>query len=117
MPTRFVILQHEADGGEHWDLMLEYGNVLATWQLAREPRDRASLPIPAKRIFDHRKSFLEFEGPLRGDRGRVRRVDIGTVRFREFTDMECVFDLQGGRLSGLLRLSRVGEEWVLSAAN
>ena len=116
MPTRFVILQHEAEGGEHWDLMLECENALRTWRLAREPTDRASLPISAKRIFDHRKSFLGFEGPLRGGRGHVRRADAGTVKFEKFTDSECVFDLQGGRLSGSLRLGLSGEDWVLSAA-
>lgn len=117
MPTRFVILQHEAEDGEHWDLMLEGEDVLRTWRLAREPIDRTSLPIPAKRIFDHRKSFLEIEGPLRGDRGRVRRVDSGTVDYRQITDSDWVFELHGGRLSGLLRLSLSGEDWVLSAAD
>ena len=116
MPTRFVILQHEVEGGEHWDLMLEYGNVLVTWRLAREPTDQASLPIVAKRIFDHRKSFLDFEGPLRGGRGHVQRADAGTVKIAKFTDSECVFDLQGGRLSGSLRLGLSGEDWILSVA-
>lgn len=116
MPTRFVILQHEVEGGEHWDLMLEGKETLRTWRLVREPTGRTSLPIPAKRIFDHRKSFLEFEGPLRGKREQVRRVDTGTVEYKKITDSEWVFNLQGGRLSGPLRLSSVGEEWVLSAA-
>ncbi len=81
MPSRFVILHHQVADGEHWDLMLERGDVLLTWQLAREPVDRSSLPIPAKRLADHRKGFLDYEGPVSGDRGHVRRVDTGTVDF------------------------------------
>ncbi len=37
MASRFAILHHKTAGGEHWDLMLERGGVLLTWQLEREP--------------------------------------------------------------------------------
>ena len=114
MPTRYVILHHQANGGEHWDLMLEHGEVLLTWQLLREPVDASSLPIPARRIQDHRKAFLTYEGPLRQDRGQVRRMDQGTVGFVQFTDAELIFDLRGGRLTGRFRLRRANDNWILA---
>ena len=64
MPSRFVILQHTVADGEHWDFMLEQGDVLLTWRLGREPIDVSTLPIVAHRIADHHKAFLEFEGRL-----------------------------------------------------
>ena len=114
MPMRFVILHHQANGGEHWDLMLEHGEVLLTWQLLREPVDASSLPIPARRIQDHRKAFLTYEGPLRQDCGQVRRTDRGTVGFVQITETELVFDLHGGRLAGRFRLYRANDDWILT---
>jgi hypothetical protein len=115
MPRKFVILHHKTAGGEHWDLMLEHGDLLATWQLLREPVDRASLPIPAKRIGGHRKAYLDYEGPIGGDRGHVRRVDAGTVLISEFRAGECTFVLHGKRLTGMFRLTRGQSGWRLEA--
>ena len=115
MPARFVILHHQTADGEHWDLMLEHGDLLATWQLLREPTDRASLPIPAKRIGDHRKAYLDYEGPIRGDRGHVRRVDAGTMLIRELRAGEFIFALHGQRLSGTFRLTGGESGWLLEA--
>lgn len=116
MTARYVILHHEIGGGEHWDLMLERGDVLLTWQLLREPVSPADLPIPAHRIQDHRKAYLEYEGPLTGDRGIVKRVDHGAVTFVVFTESRIEMDLCGERLSGRFRLSGVGDEWSLELA-
>ena len=84
MLSRFVILQHEIDGGEHWDLMLERGQVLATWQLLRDPSAARCLPLPARRIGDHQSVLREHlerskaDGPGRdgeGDRARGGHTD------------------------------------------
>ena len=113
MPTRFVILHHRTDRGEHWDLMLERGDVLLTWQLLREPRSPASLPIPARRIGDHRKAYLTYEGPLSRNRGDVRRVDAGSMELEEITADRYMLVLEGDRLSGRFALVATGDEWVL----
>ncbi|MGD2111681.1 MAG: DNA polymerase ligase N-terminal domain-containing protein [Phycisphaerae bacterium] len=111
MPTRFAILHHKLADGEHWDLMLEHGDALLTWQLEREPVDAAALPIPAKRIGDHRKAYLEYEGPVSGDRGHVRRVDAGLVEFERLAADEVVFRLKGERLAGAFVLRARGYAW------
>ena len=131
MPTRFVILHHKIDGGEHWDLMLERGGVLLTWQLWQEPVAPVSnrcelrvenpphtgpcLPILATQIADHRKAYLDSEGPISGDRGHIRRLDAGTVEFKEFTAEKCLMMLQGDRFRGAYSLTRRSDgenEWV-----
>jgi hypothetical protein len=116
MPDRFVILHHRLDHGEHWDLMLEQGEVLLTWQLLRDPTDPAGYPIPARRIGDHRKAYLDYEGPLTGDRGTVRRVDSGTVEFEENTPQYCRFMLGGNRLWGTFLLRQDAQGWTLEPA-
>jgi len=114
MPNRFVILHHRLDDSEHWDLMLEQGDVLLTWQLLREPVNRESLPIPARRIGDHRKAYLDYEGPITGNRGTVRRVDSGSVEIIDNTADGCRFVLIGGSLRGSFMLQKVGEEWAFT---
>ncbi len=116
MASRFVILHHVVAGGEHWDLMLAHGGVLLTWQLAREPIDAASLPIPAKRIADHRMAYLEYEGPISGGRGHVVRVDRGTVSIDRLTDRYCQVELLGERLSGRFCLVEESGAWSLRTA-
>ena len=78
---RYVILQHEMPAGHedrplHWDLMFEWHDSLRTWALACEPR--AGVEIAARRLSDHRLAYLDYEGPVSGDRGSVRRWDAGT---------------------------------------
>ena len=113
MPTRFVILHHSLPGGEHWDLMLEHGDVLLTWQLQRDPTGPATFPIPARRIGDHRKAYLEYEGPVSKDRGTVRRVDTGTVELQQITEAKYDLVLRGRHLSGSMTLTATGSDWVL----
>ena len=116
MPTRFVILHHKLADSEHWDLMLERGEVMLTWQLEREPVDQAGLPIPAERIGDHRKAYLEYEGPVSGDRGHVRRVDAGTVEFGEVGPNRVVVHLEGQRLAGSFTLDQGVDGWIFDSS-
>ncbi len=111
--NRFVILHHSGFGREHWDLCLEHGEALLTWRLWRLPGEPGGFPIPADRIGDHRKAYLEYEGPLSGDRGMVKRVDQGDLQFKEFTADDCVFEAAGTLLNGVYRLNSKGEQWWL----
>ncbi len=115
MSTRFSILHHQEPAGEHWDLMLERGDVLLTWQLDVEPVSRDVLPIVARRIADHRKRYLTYEGPISDDRGTVRRVDSGSVEFENITESKLVVRLAGNRLVGTFLLSKGQNDWEFRA--
>jgi hypothetical protein len=75
---RFVVLRHDGIDAPHFDLMLETapGSPLMTWRSERWPIDR---PTPLVKLGDHRRDFLDYQGPLSGGRGFVTRVDGGTV--------------------------------------
>lgn len=77
MPGRFVILEHDHPF-LHWDLLLEQGPAAATWRLSAPPTVGSS--VTGQRIADHRLLYLDYEGPVSGDRGHVKRVDAGTWR-------------------------------------
>ena len=72
---RYVILEHDHPRW-HWDLMLEAGDALRTWRLEAWPED--GLVVGAEPIGDHRIAYLDYEGPVSGNRGRVQRRDEGT---------------------------------------
>jgi hypothetical protein len=107
---RFVILHHVQREGEHWDLMLEHGPALQTWQLERNPVEQWDRAIAARKIFDHRKDFLTYEGPISRNRGEVERVESGFMEWEKLTDRECVVWLGGNIIAGTFRLRRRPDE-------
>ncbi len=114
---RFVILHHLATAGEHWDLMLEQDQALATWQLLSEFSGRQSCPVLANRINDHRKSYLDYEGPISGGRGVVTRYDSGTYERLIADDSVWIVRICGTRIKGQFSLTRQAvpesSRWIL----
>ena len=118
-PRRFVVQHHTGYGPEHWDLMLEEDDGLATWRLHRDPATLAAGPIPATRIADHRKAYLTYEGPVSRDRGQVRIVDHGTYAVVSYEAASVTADFGGVHLAGRLVLRRSPAdttEWTLGPA-
>lgn len=100
---RFVVLEHTWDG-VHWDVMIESGGTLATWAVASPLV--AGHEQPARRLADHRPVYLDYEGPISGDRGSVRRVDRGEFVGLAWTDEEVRGLLRGDQIRGELRIWR-----------
>jgi hypothetical protein len=99
---RFVVLEHDHPF-LHWDLMLEAGESLRTWRLAAPPAP--GVVTEATPLGDHRRLYLDYEGPVSGDRGRVSRWDHGAFA-GDCEGEELVVRLDGARLRGVLRLGR-----------
>jgi hypothetical protein len=130
---RFVLLYHECPPdyvrSSHWDLMLEAGDALRTWAVAKLPRDwraawersaeiAADCPaladsnlVAAEQLGDHRLAYLQEEGPLSGNRGSVRRIDAGTY------EGDDPIVLHGGLIRGPICLRRDSSPpgWILIA--
>lgn len=94
---RFVVLEHDWPT-PHWDFLLEAGDVLRAWRLLAEPA--AGTDTPAEPNFPHRQLYLDYEGPLSGDRGSVRRWDAGTFEWVEDEAQRVEVELRGARLTG-----------------
>jgi len=98
---RFVVLHHEqSSDGEHWDLMLESDQVLTTWSLPPHSLPLESFRSRARRLPDHRIAYLDYEGPVDGNRGTVRRIDTGTYDILETNR----FAFDGNVFSGTLSI-------------
>ena len=70
----FVVLQHDYPT-LHWDFMLEAGKSLRTWRLMSPPTQDSE--VGAEPLANHRLRYLDYEGPVSGDRGHVARWDAG----------------------------------------
>jgi hypothetical protein len=98
---------------------------MATWQLAENPVNlvRASgvNAIPARRIQDHRRFYLDYEGPVSGNRGHVTRVDRGTYTLLNQQPRHWSVRLAGSVLIGTfdleakddLKEADAGEKWTV----
>jgi hypothetical protein len=109
---RFVILEHDHPV-LHWDLLLEAGDHLRAWRLATPPHPGAA--GSAAGSFPHRPVYLDYEGPVSGGRGVVKRWDAGTFAWLADEPGRVSVRLVGQRIRGLLVLVLAGEdEWSVS---
>jgi 3',5'-nucleoside bisphosphate phosphatase len=135
---RFAVLHHTGWPGhpDHYDLALELdqGNgaddvVLKTFATlrdtfpldagspgGREGSERSAGPQARtdllRKIHNHRRSYLTYEGPVSHERGHVRRADEGGLSLASSTghareDICAIFS--GSKLSGQFRLRHIGE--------
>ncbi len=75
---RYVVLHHEQVATPHYDLMFEKPDGrLKTFRAECWPvRGEAEL----LELTDHRAAYLDYEGPISGGRGSVRRIESGEYR-------------------------------------
>ncbi len=115
---RFVLLRHDCppdyERPSHWDLMLESDGVLRTWALAKLPR-ASNDSVDAEKLADHRLAYLDYEGPVSGERGTVSRVDAGTYETLVEANDCWEIRLNGSVLRGRLALRRTANNrWMLT---
>lgn len=108
---RFVVLTHDHPH-LHWDFMLEQEGVLRTWRLPQPPA--AGRVLEAEQLAPHRIAYLDYEGPVSGNRGTVQRWDRGEFSIDEFTDSAVRIQLRGAKLDGRVELARIkADQWKL----
>lgn len=118
---RFVLLFHELPTTNprksHWDLLLEpelataeasAAGLLRTWAL-ETPLDGPQ-PLKAERLADHRRLYLDYEGPISGDRGEVCRVAAGEYRLLEDSAAQTIVILESAKFRGRLVIEHIGPE-------
>lgn len=109
---RYVVLEHRTGGwngrDDHWDVMLEAADGLLTWE--SPPFSVAPTVWGVRLLAPHRSVYLDYEGPLSGNRGCVQRLDRGhfTVLARQAERISLEWDgpVFGGRW-----------DWILEAGN
>ena len=111
---RFVVLRHQTPPGYrqglHWDLMLEEGERLLTWALERPPEEGAV--IAATKLPDHRLAYLDYEGPIGGERGEVTQDDRGEFAWLSQSDTRCEALLNGKEPRKVTLTCAEGTRWL-----
>ncbi len=139
---RFVLLYHDCPPDysrlSHWDLMLERGDLLVTWALEQLPhqwqtayeRTANVFPnspqlaerneVPAQQLGDHRRNYLEFEGELSSNRGRVIRVASGAYIIKSKSPLCLELSLSGNGITGRVAIRRANSDedhWMLLSSS
>ena len=114
---KFVFLLHEMPKGSekptHVDFMLETQWGLRTWSMPEIPVDNQA--VPAEELAIHRRDYLDYEGDVSGNRGRVSRLDRGEYTIRGESSDEILVRVSGERYQGNVRLERVADSsWKLT---
>lgn len=99
---RYAVLHHTDVAVPHFDLLFEAfsGSPLMTWRSASWP---IISPTIVERIADHRREYLEYEGPVSNERGQVRRVAGGTFCFEVISENLLRIRFDGGDCLSLRR--------------
>jgi hypothetical protein len=109
-PARFVVLHHTGVTEPHFDLMIEAaaGGDLMTWRFGSWPIE---VETTAKRLKDHRRAYLDYEGVVSGGRGEVKRIAAGICGVQWSSPRDLLISL--GALT--LRLQQVqGDAWQIN---
>ena len=111
---RFVIQEHVVGDESHWDLMLQQGDTLATWQVLIEPINWRTGAIECCRLSDHRLKYLSYQGEISRGRGEVRIVDSGQYQPIEVKEDYWHVSINGGKVNGVLTLKLIqDQQWRL----
>lgn len=119
---QFTILEHDHPW-LHWDLLLDDGEPrIPTWRLA-EPVCSGEgatgddvIRIAAELLENHRREYLDYEGPVSGDRGQVTQWDTGLYLPLAQRPDYWEIRLEGSLVRGFAVLTRTpGEEqrWLM----
>lgn len=101
----YVVLFHDWESGPHFDWMFEAEEGLRTWATAERLMLDEADAATATELPPHRAAYLDYQGPVSGNRGSVRRVERGT--FRVLLDVADRYELEvTGDRAGRLILNR-----------
>ena len=113
MSERFAVLDHDWPT-PHRDLLLQSGGVLRAWRLPAQ--FDLHEPIPAEAIANHRLLYLDYEGPVGGDRGSVQRWDAGALEWLEGGEVQLRVRLSGQHFHGEFELKQTdGKVWLVES--
>jgi hypothetical protein len=125
LPCATVQLLHELpDGSWHIDWMIardpDGAQPLISFRLASrvdelDPHER----ISTTRLADHRPAYLDYEGPISGNRGEVRRLCAGHIIAAGVDDEKLVLKTQWERPAGWVFVQSLqlsphhADQWML----
>lgn len=108
---RFALLNHDHPT-PHCDILLQEGGRLLSW--SGEPGCHCRTGRSVVQRPDHRLLYLDYEGPVSGNRGHVTRIDAGRLTWIVCMPDRVRVRLSGEQYQGILELNRAeGLQWTV----
>ena len=109
----YVVLHHQNVEDPHFDLLIERSHKgrVPTWRLPDWPIKGRTCAL---RLGDHRRMYLNYEGPVSGKRGTVRSVERGVHRTRRTRAHWRVQFVRHSSIMGLELKQIRGREWEVT---
>ncbi|MEM2160926.1 MAG: DNA polymerase ligase N-terminal domain-containing protein [Candidatus Nitrosotenuis sp.] len=113
----YVIQEHHAKR-LHWDLRLEFDNVLKSWALPKTPPTKINEKRLAVQVPDHPIEYACFEGEIPAQNygaGKVTIWDKGTFELVEKETKKIIIDVKGKKLKGrycLIHFRPMEKNWL-----
>ena len=125
---RTAILEHTTATGVHHDWLIEDPTLpnpaapdarLWTARVAPPPQDWPSLQrFDLTVIPPHRRAYLDYQGPVSGNRGYIRRLAHGMCQASIWSTNKIVLSLQSEQVYLVLQLTRLASDrWVAVVVN
>eukprot|EP00752_Nemacystus_decipiens_P016137 g14430.t1 len=122
-PLRTAILEHRTADGVHYDWLIEDPRLpnpkatdarLWTARVTPPPQDWPRLRRFALTVIPpHRRVYLDYQGPVSGDRGEVRRLASGVCEVSLWSEVRIVMQLRTEVMRVELSLKQqAGKHWV-----
>jgi DNA ligase D-like protein (predicted 3'-phosphoesterase) len=121
-PGHIYVIQEHDSKKLHYDLRLQFGNVLRSWAVPKEPPTETGVKRLAILTDDHPLAYATFEGEIPEGNygaGTVKIWDKGTFEPLEVDDKQgkVIFRIEGQRLSGVYCLIKTRgkggkEQWL-----
>lgn len=110
MSQRFAVVRHETPQPEdsHFDLFFEMAEALFSLKIKEWPESLEC--FECRRQFDHRKKYLDYQGPISQNRGTVRLWDQGVMTGQVKPEGAFELWLGGQRLCGRFVFEPLGDE-------
>lgn len=112
----YVIQRHEARR-LHYDLRLQFGNILKSWAVPKEPSRKENEKRLAVQVEDHDLEYGNFEGTIEEGygAGKVTIWDKGSYELESLKPDKIVIKIKGKKLKGrycLLHFKPKEKNWL-----
>ena len=108
----YVIQEHHASH-LHWDLRLEFDNVLKSWAIPKIPPTEKNVKRLAIQVEDHPIEYAKFHGIIPEGNygaGEVKIWDNGFYKLIEKNSKKIIFEIHGKKLKGKYCLIKTNYE-------
>jgi len=119
----YVIQKHDARN-LHYDLRLEFGGVLKSWAIPKEPPTEPGVKRLAVETEDHPLDYANFEGEIpEGEygAGKVEIWDKGWFKVEKTGEKDIIVEIHGKKLKGtyvLFKFEKTGSKnWLIFKKN